>query len=236
MPTILILDEHGIFREGLCALVGSNVQNAEVIPANSLVDYISQSRTLRPFDLALLDPGQSGFNSIDAIRKDCEAIAARRLAIISALDSRKNILSVLGAGFHGFLPKRLHDDEILGAINDILAGRIFVPLTIAEAPTEQAVKAPAPSLPAPNVAYPKLTRRQREVLSLLVRGMSNKEIARALGIAESTTKIHTAALIHALGVRNRTEAAFSTAKLLDLIMQQPIGNPILASRPITHED
>jgi DNA-binding NarL/FixJ family response regulator len=108
MPKILVVDEHRVFREGLCALVESNIPHAEVLPASCLVDYISQSRTPRPFDLALLDPGQSGFNSIDAIRKDCEAIAANRLAIISALDSRKNILSALGAGFHGFLPKRLH--------------------------------------------------------------------------------------------------------------------------------
>jgi ATP/maltotriose-dependent transcriptional regulator MalT len=66
--------------------------------------------------------------------------------------------------------------------------------------------------------------------------MSNKEIARALGIAESTTKIHTAALIHALGVRNRTEAAFSTATLLDLFKQQPVCNPILAPGSTNQED
>jgi DNA-binding NarL/FixJ family response regulator len=60
----------------------------------------------------------------------------------------------------------------------------------------------------------KLTKRQREVLSLLARGLSNKEIARALDIAEATTKIHMAALLRGLGVRNRTEAAFKAANLV----------------------
>ena len=236
MPKILVVDDHSVFREGLCALVESNIPHAEVLPASCLVDYISQVRTRRPFDLALLDPGRSGFDSIDAIRKDCEAIAANRLAIISTLNSRKNILLVLGAGFHGFLPKRLRDDEILGAIIDILAGRIYVPPAIAEAAAERADNATAPPMPTPKINFPNLTRRQREVLSLLVHGMSNKEIARALGIAESTTKIHTAALIHALGVRNRTEAAFSTATLLDLFKQQPVCNPILAPGSTNQED
>ena len=63
------------------------------------------------------------------------------------------------------------------------------------------------------VDLPKLTRRQREVLSLLVGGKSNKDIARVLHIAQATTKIHMAALVRALGVRNRTEAAFKAGKL-----------------------
>ena len=61
----------------------------------------------------------------------------------------------------------------------------------------------------------KLTKRQREVLSLLAGGKSNKEIARALNIAEATTKIHMAALVRALGVRNRTEAAYKSGKLIN---------------------
>ena len=60
-----------------------------------------------------------------------------------------------------------------------------------------------------------LTKRQREVLSLLAQGLSNKEIARTLAIAEATTKIHMSSLLRALGVRNRTEAAFKAAKLVN---------------------
>lgn len=103
-----------------------------------------------------------------------------------------------------------------------------MPPAIAEAPNSPAGAAAAP-MPSPKIEHPKLTRRQLEVLSLLVHGMSNKEIARELGIAESTTKIHTAALIHALGVRNRTEAAFSTANLIDRFIERPMLGPMLSS-------
>jgi DNA-binding NarL/FixJ family response regulator len=231
MPKICVVDEHSVFRIALCALIDSNIPRAELVQASSLVEAIPAKQNC-PFDLVLLDPGSSGFHSLDATRKACDAIPASRFAIVSASDSRRNILLGLRAGFHGFVSKRLRDDDIVRAINDLLAGRIYVPPVIAESTgeTEGAVAGPAPT---PEINYPKLTRRQREVLSLLVRGMSNKEIARQLGIAESTTKIHTTALIHALGVRNRTEAAFSTAKLTDL---RPTLSPSLSPPRATDRD
>ena len=73
----------------------------------------------------------------------------------------------------------------------------------------------------------KLTKRQLEVLVLLALGMSNKEIARALEIAEATTKIHMAALLRALGVRNRTEAAYKAGKLLNAAKLAPPEDPRL---------
>jgi DNA-binding NarL/FixJ family response regulator len=85
----------------------------------------------------------------------------------------------------------------------------------------------------------KLTKRQREVLSFLARGLSNKEIARALGIAEATTKIHLAALLRALGVRNRTEAAHKAGNLAILTkLSSPqlvpgIGGPVSSMPEIT---
>jgi DNA-binding NarL/FixJ family response regulator len=92
-----------------------------------------------------------------------------------------------------------------------------VPATLAEAGNGDALNSQfdreaLPTL-SPEADVLKLTTRQREVLSLLARGLSNKEIARTLDIAEATTKIHMAALLRALGVRNRTEAAFKAVKL-----------------------
>ena len=76
----------------------------------------------------------------------------------------------------------------------------------------------------------KLTKRQREVLTLLARGLSNKEIARALEIAEATTKIHMAALLRGLGVRNRTEAAFKAANLINSMELDSAGQCRQAAR------
>jgi DNA-binding NarL/FixJ family response regulator len=132
---------------------------------------------------------------------------------MSSSDTRTDILASLAAGFHGFISKHQSDTDILAAITDILSGRIYVPSSLAEV-GNGARRATLPTLSTGADAL-KLTKRQREVLSLLARGRSNKEIARALEIAEATTKIHMAALLRALGVRNRTEAAFKAGNLIN---------------------
>jgi DNA-binding CsgD family transcriptional regulator len=132
-------------------------------------------------------------------------------------DTRTDILASLAAGFHGFISKHQSDTDILAAITDILSGRIYVPSSLASSLAEVGNGARRATLPTLSTGADalKLTKRQREVLSLLARGRSNKEIARALEIAEATTKIHMAALLRALGVRNRTEAAFKAGNLIN---------------------
>ena len=127
--------------------------------------------------------------------------------------------ATLAAGFHGFISKRQSDAEILAAVMDILAGRIYVPKSFAKMGDGDALSGRFDREAVPTLSTEadvlKLTKRQREVLTLLARGLSNKEIARTLAIAEATTKIHVAALLRALGVRNRTEAAYKAANFIN---------------------
>jgi len=138
---------------------------------------------------------------------------------MSASNTRTDMLASLGAGFHGFISKHQPDAEILAGINDVLSGRIYVPSLVVETDDGNSLggncSSEAPLASPIDAHILKLTKRQREVLSLLARGLSNKEIARALAIAEATTKIHLAALLRALGVRNRTEAAYKAASLIN---------------------
>jgi DNA-binding NarL/FixJ family response regulator len=129
------------------------------------------------------------------------------------------MLAALAAGLHGFISKHQSDAEIIAAINDILSGRIYVPCSLVEAGDREASVSQGNREAAPFLSteadLSMLTKRQREVLQLLARGMSNKEIARVLKIAEATTKIHMAALLRALGARNRTEAAYKAGNLIN---------------------
>ena len=213
MPRILVLDEHTIYRTGLCSLICARVPCVEVIEANSLVQGLSQLRN-SIFDLVLVGVGLS---SLGPLKAACEASPAIRFAIMSSSDTRTDILASLAAGFHGFISKHQSDTDILAAITDILSGRICVPSSLASSLAEVGNGARRATLPTLSTGADalKLTKRQREVLSLLARGRSNKEIARALEIAEATTKIHMAALVRALGVRNRTEAAFKAGNLIN---------------------
>ncbi|HEX5865735.1 MAG TPA: response regulator transcription factor [Casimicrobiaceae bacterium] len=205
MPRIVVLDEHTVYRTGLRSLICAKVPCAEVIEASSLVQALSQLRN-SIFDLVLVGVGLS---SLGPLKAAGEASSATRFAIISSSDTRTDILASLAAGFHGFISKHQSDTDILAAITDILSGRIYIPSSLAEV-GNGARRATPPTLSAEADAL-KLTRRQREVLVFLARGRSNKEIARALNIAEATTKIHRAALLRTLGVRNRTEAAYKAA-------------------------
>jgi DNA-binding NarL/FixJ family response regulator len=214
MPRILVLDEPAVYRTGLRTLICAKVPCAEVIEANSLVQGLSQLRN-SIFDLVLV--GLSSFGPLNPLKAACEASPATRFAIISSSDTRTDILASLAAGFHGFISKHQSDTDILAAITDILSGRIYVPSSLASSLAEVGNGARRATLPTLSTGADalKLTKRQREVLSLLARGRSNKEIARALEIAEATTKIHMAALLRALGVRNRTEAAFKAGNLIN---------------------
>jgi DNA-binding NarL/FixJ family response regulator len=218
MARILVIDEHSVYRTGLRELISAETPRAEVIEASSLIQGLTQLRS-STFDLALVGVDLSSFGSLDPLKIAREDSPATRFAIISASDTRADVLASLAAGYHGFISKHQSDNDILSAITDILSGRIYVPCSLAETGDGGALgsrfsgeKLPALSTEADLL---KLTKRQREVLLHLAQGASNKEIAHALDIAEATTKIHMAALLRVLGVRNRTEAAYRAGNLVN---------------------
>lgn len=216
MPRILLIDERSVYRTGLRCLIERNIQHAEIFEASNLPNALSQIRTEGFIELVLVDMDLSRFRSIESLQRACEASPTTRWAIMSSSETRTDILTSLAAGFYGFITKDQSDSEILSAIRDILSGRIYVPFSLAMPRNVSAGGDALRTLPG-DANILKLTARQREVLSLIVHGLSNKEIGRALHITEATTKIHAATLLRVLGVRNRTEAAFKAATLIDLI-------------------
>jgi DNA-binding NarL/FixJ family response regulator len=200
MPSILLIDGHGVYRKGIRALI-EDAGLARVVEGVELRGELSDF-----FDLLLID-----FNSLDQLLlQEARARAPHmRLAVMSTSNARSRLLSCLSAGFHGYLHKTQTDAEWLRAITDLLSGRIYVPQWLAEEDDAEAISTVSLELESLS-----LTRRQRQVLPLLARGMSTKEIALELNVAAGTAKIHIAALLRALGARNRTQAAFVTAKIL----------------------
>lgn len=140
------------------------------------------------------------------------AAGAARLLLVVPHASADLFQDALSLGFHGLILRRQRPEEMLEAIRTTLDGRLYAPDAIL------AVKPPAV---APALRQPErgartlgLTLRQREVLALIGKGLSNREIAFALSIAEATVKIHVSAVIRMLGVRNRTEAALLAPTIL----------------------
>jgi DNA-binding NarL/FixJ family response regulator len=204
---ILVVDAHSVYRRGLREVIEARVQGSNVFDAPSLSDLGDNNR----FDLILIDAESLTRHSLALLKKWHDSQPDTRFAVMSASSTRADVFDCLSAGFHGYIYKLQSDEELLMAVNDLLSGRIFVPRWLVDEGGSM------PEVPTTLNVRPemlKLTPRQNDVLPLLAQGMSTKEIARHLRIAEGTTKIHIAALLKALSARNRTEAAFMAAKLV----------------------
>jgi len=178
-----------------------------VVEASRLENFDAEAK----FDLILIDFDCLTPGALRALSQVHDLSPGTRIAVMSTSHTRADVLSCLSAGFHGFVAKLQSDEELLSAIEDLLSGRIYVPRWLAEDELDVPATPPVVNF---DLEALRLTRRQNEILPLLAFGMSNKEIARELSIAEGTSKIHTAALLRALGARNRTEAAFMAARLV----------------------
>jgi DNA-binding NarL/FixJ family response regulator len=199
----LVADDHELFRSGMKQLLVDVLRAEEVREAETMDRALEILTNEGGGDLVLVDwrmPGMSGAESLAALR---DGFPEAKVAVISAWEERADILSALGAGVHGYIPKSLPSAQIAAALRGILEGRIFVPPAMGRREgAGEATGAPGKS----KLDVDKLTLRQRDVLQELLKGQSSKEIARTLDIAEGTVKIHLAAIYRALGVRTRAEA------------------------------
>ena len=208
MSRILIADDHGLYREGLATLIRDSVAVDEVLEAATLQEALKMlgDATIGCVLVDLDMPGMDGVASILTIRQQR---ADLRIVVVSGSDQREDVLGVLANGAHGYVWKGSDNEEIARALDAVVKGTIYVPSFLAVAGEREDRDANE----APSIDLSRFTPRQADVLTLLAKGMSNKEIARHLDLAESTVKIHVAAIFRELGARNRTQAVVLAQKL-----------------------
>jgi DNA-binding NarL/FixJ family response regulator len=203
----LVADDHAMVRLGLAVTLRDQLGFAVVYEAATLDDALERLADDPGIGLALIDlsmPGMDGADSLAALR---ECHPDLKLAVVTASDSRRDILAALDAGANGFIPKDMSEPDLVAALRTVMAGGIFAssilakPLHDTDGPGEESGERVLPAV------LSALTQRQREVLEQLIDGRSNKEIARALKLGEGTVKIHLAAIFRHFGVRNRAAAA-----------------------------
>lgn len=210
----IVADDHELFRAALAEILRREFGFHRVIEAESLDAAIEQlgqapNVTLACIDLAM--PGMNGTASLLGIREVYPDVC---LAVITGSERREDILNALGAGVHGYIPKTLRIVDIAAAIRTILDGKIFVPAELAKKLPDMVPQKPAPRQEPDLKARPyTLSQRQTEVLTLMAEGKSNKQIARDLGLAEGTIKVHVAALFRTLGINNRVSAVSALMEL-----------------------
>jgi DNA-binding NarL/FixJ family response regulator len=214
VPRILIADDHGLYRKGLRSTLHAELADLEICEANCLDLALVAIEADQHFDLVLIDLYMPGILSFESLREARACYPKIRFLAISASEAKGDVLGCLDAGLHGFVSKLQPDHEIVAAVEHVLRGAIYVPPWLTQAGVFEAEFFGSRPRRKAQDSLPKLTPRQKDVLPLLAKGMSNKEIARVLKIAEATTKIHAAALSRALGARNRTEAVIAAHELL----------------------
>ena len=200
---ILVIDDHGLFREGLCHVLNELDASMQILEAADFDRAWNCVNTTPDLDLVLLDlhmPGKDGFSALDSFAKHYPTIP---VVIVSASNQRSDVQRALDAGAMGFIPKESTSKVMLGALRLILDGGIYVPSSLSQHET--------PSVT--NANKHGLTPRQLDVLLLLAQGYSNKEIAARMSLAEATIKMHVTAIMKALGVTNRTQAAMVAEKM-----------------------
>jgi DNA-binding NarL/FixJ family response regulator len=169
------------------------------------------------FDLVLLDlrlGDADGFELLVELRNSWPALP---VVVVSASDRSADVIRAIDLGAMGFVPKRASNETLMEALRVVMSGGIYVPpMTMGEsgeaAAAESRSAAAGAAPPNPLAAY-KLTPRQTDVLNLLLRGHSNKLIARELDLSVETVKDHVAAVLRALGVNSRTQAVLAVSQI-----------------------
>lgn len=224
MARILVADEHALYRTGLRTILHAALPEADILEAEDFSGLMHSLMEEQPVHLVLVSMGLTGSTDPQVIWDFKRASPTTRYVVISSNGSFDQVLHYIAEGFHGFISKLQRDDEIVEAIQEVLAGRLAVPrgLTPFASASEGHRFREAPQRRAGSQQDPfGLTRRQKEVLALLADGLSNREIAQALHIAEPTAKIHVSALMRTLNVRNRTEAAVLAKDLIRILKVDP---------------
>lgn len=190
---VLCVDDHEVLRQGLTAVLSTQPDMEVVAEAGDGVAAVEEFQRHRP-DVTLMDlrlPRLSGSEAIAAIRGDTPNA---RVIVLTTYDGIDDIHRALHAGARGYLLKDTLRRELVEAVRTVHRGGFWVSPPVAQRLAE--------SMP-----HTSLTRRELDILGCIVRGLSNKEIAVELGVAEGTVRIHVSHVLEKLGVSDRTQAA-----------------------------
>jgi DNA-binding NarL/FixJ family response regulator len=218
----LVVDDHELIREAMRGALKQLDSDATILEASQSCEAMEAIEAHADLDLVLLDlnlPDRDGFSVLIDLRKSHPSIS---VVVMSAQQDRDSVVRALQLGALGFIPKSAPRKVILGALQLVNSGGIYIPpQALAQEPSSPPSLPKVPGfpaafdaeLPAAAPADLGLTDRQVDVLALMMKGKSNKAICRLLDLSEPTVKSHVSAILKALKVSNRTEAVIAVSEL-----------------------
>lgn len=189
---VMVVDDHFVVRMGLTGSINVEADMAVDIEASTGEQAIAAYRQHRP-DIVLMDLKLPGMSGIDATKAICQEFPGAPIIMLSTHDGEEDIYRSLQAGARAYLLKTVARQELIDTIRSVNAG-------------ERCISSAVGARLAERMTHPDLTAREVEVLRLIVKGRSNKEIANDLSIAEVTVKLHVGHILTKLRVNDRTQA------------------------------
>jgi two-component system NarL family response regulator len=190
---ILIVDDHPVVRAGLTSMLGTQADLDVIASASSGEAALAMIGSIES-DIVLLDLRMPGISGVETILGMKRAGYDARIIILTSFETDEDIYRAVQAGAQGYLLKDTSLKEMIEAIKTVHAGKRYIPRDIAARLAERMMRA-------------NLTARELEILKMLSKGLTNKQIGHALGISDNTAKNHVNSIIEKLEVSDRTEAA-----------------------------
>lgn len=219
---LLLADDHTLFRDALIEYIKRTDETTDIIIAE---DYYEAEKLLNEntdIDLTLLDFKMPGMNGLDGLKQMKEKHPDIPVVLLSGVAEESHVRKAMEMGARGFFPKTLSAKAMMKAIDLVMTGEKFLPIdektnSIQPSYYNGANRTYEGFADSPQAMLsddaPNLTKREKEVLGFLVKGASNKEIARALDLQIVTIKLHVRGICKKLNAKNRTQAALTGQKL-----------------------
>jgi DNA-binding NarL/FixJ family response regulator len=201
---VLIADDDHLMRAGLVELLSADPTLEIVGQASTGREAVEEASRLAP-DVVLMDVRMPDLDGIAATRELAETVPQAKALILTTFEQDDYIFGALRAGASGFLLKRTRPEELIAAVHTIAAGDSLLSPSVTRRVIDRMGHTPAPELAAES-RLDALTPREREVLELIARGRSNREIADALVVQESTIRTHVKRILMKLHLRDRVQA------------------------------
>jgi two-component system NarL family response regulator len=219
---VLVADDQVLFRRGLEAVLSPEKHIEVIAEADDGEAAIAKAEELAP-DVVLMDVRMPRVNGIEAARRIREVLPSTRILMLTVSDEEDDLYEAVKAGANGYLLKEISVEDVAGAIRAVMQGQSLISPSMASKLLSEFNALARQAAGREQLPAPVLTTRELEVLKLVARGMSNREVAEKLFISENTVKNHVRNILEKLHLHSRMEAVMYAVRQRLLDPHHPEG-------------